>query len=89
MWQLASAVGEIVLRRRGPESLPDSNFLVAFLLVISVLLSLVALFLYGQLTILKLEEFAAQVIPRTSLAKILACVPSFRDEPGGASFSVT
>lgn len=62
MWQLASVVGEIVLRRRGPDSLPDSGFLVAFLLGISVILSLVALFLYGRLNIVHLQDFAAQVV---------------------------
>ena len=38
MWQLAAAFAEIAMRRRGPETLPDSKFLVAALLVIAVLI---------------------------------------------------
>ena len=50
MWQLASAFGEIALRRRGPESLPDSGFLVGFLLAIYVLASIFDLGVYDMLT---------------------------------------
>ena len=39
MWNLAAALAEVLLRRRGPESLPDSGFLVAVLLVIDFGLS--------------------------------------------------
>jgi hypothetical protein len=40
MWQLASVIGEIALRRRGPESLPESTFLVGLLLGLLVALML-------------------------------------------------
>lgn len=62
MRQLALAIGEIALRRRGPESLPDSSFLVGLLLGISVLMSILALILYDRLTLLRLEDFAVQVV---------------------------
>ena len=62
MWQLVSAIGEIVLRRRGPESLPDSTFLAGMLLGVFVLLNLVLLWLNSGLTVLSLQNLGAQVI---------------------------
>jgi hypothetical protein len=40
VWQLVTAVAEIALRRRGPDSLPDSSFLVFFLLGVYVVVAL-------------------------------------------------
>lgn len=62
MWQLASAIGEIALRRRGPEALPDSTFLVGLLLGIFLILNLTMLLLNNSLTLLNLENIAAQII---------------------------
>ncbi|HEY5665920.1 MAG TPA: hypothetical protein VIV64_04295 [Gammaproteobacteria bacterium] len=62
MWQLASAFGEIALRRRGPESLPASQFLVAFLLGIYFLTSLFDLGVYDMLTGRGIAGAAAQVM---------------------------
>ena len=62
VWQLASAIGEIALRRRGPEVLPDSSFLVAFLLALNVIVSLVILYLDGRLNQLGLGELGAQIL---------------------------
>lgn len=62
MWQLASAIGEIALRRRGPESLPASTFLVTGLLVVYVLVSLVYLALHENVTSLSLANLAAQIV---------------------------
>jgi len=42
VWKLAAAFAEVVLRRRGPESLPDSTFLLICLLVIDVAVLLLA-----------------------------------------------
>ena len=59
MWQLAAAMIEIALRRRGPESLPDSTFLVLFLLVLDAALDVVASLLIGDITGLGFLRFAA------------------------------
>lgn len=61
MWQLASAFGAIALRRRGPEILPDSSFLVGFLLAVSVLLSLLSLLVHGALSWRSVANLAAQL----------------------------
>jgi len=50
MWQLATAFAEVALRRRGPESLPDSNFLVLALLAACLFLTLIDLALIRSLT---------------------------------------
>jgi hypothetical protein len=60
VWQLARTFGELALRRRGPESLPDSTFLVGLLLAMSTLLSLVDLALYGFLAPRGLGNLVAQ-----------------------------
>lgn len=62
MWQLTAALTEIALRRRGPDSLPDSVFLVCLLLALHVLLGIViALVLVGGLTLQILIRFAADM----------------------------
>ena len=61
MWQLASVIGEIALRRRGPDSLPDSTFLTGLLLTIFVLVSLVYLLIHGGLSWLSLGNLGAQL----------------------------
>lgn len=62
MWQLASTIGEIALRRRGPESLPDSTFLVGLLTSVFLLVSLTFLLLSGLLNWLSLGNLAAQLV---------------------------
>lgn len=47
MWQLATAFAEIALRRRGPESLPDSTFLVLALLAARFVVALFDLVMVG------------------------------------------
>lgn len=47
MWQLAAAFAGIALRRRGPESLPDSGFLVGLVLIIDLAVYLVEIGFYG------------------------------------------
>lgn len=60
MWQLATAMAEIAIRRRGPEGLPDSSFLVLFLLALHTLLVLLAgITLTDGLTVAFLVEFVA------------------------------
>lgn len=61
MWKLASVIGEIALRRRGPESLPDSTFLTGLLFAIYVIVSLIYLFLHGGLNWLGLGDLVAQL----------------------------
>jgi hypothetical protein len=61
VWQLASAIGEIALRRRGPESLPDSTFLTGLLLALWVLATLAYLALHGALSWLSLGNLIAQL----------------------------
>ena len=62
MWQLATAMAEIALRRRGPDSLPESGFLVFFLLAVHILLTLVVTAaLIGGLTTELLLRFAADI----------------------------
>jgi hypothetical protein len=76
VWQLASAFGEIALRRRGPDSLPDSSFLVGFLLVIYLLASVFDLGVYDMLTGRGIAGAAAQVI--LMFAYIFALLRFFR-----------
>ena len=78
MWQLASAIGEIALRRRGPESLPDSSFLTGLLLTIFVLASLIYLLMHGGLSWLSLGNLAAQVV--LVFAFVFAVLTFFRLE---------
>jgi hypothetical protein len=40
VWQLAVALAEVALRRRGPDSVPDSGFLLFLLLAVYILLAL-------------------------------------------------
>lgn len=62
MWQLATAVVEIALRRRGPDGLPDSSFLVALFLALQVVLMLVvAVVVTGGLTAEILWRFGARL----------------------------
>jgi hypothetical protein len=49
VWKLATAFAEVALRRRGPESLPDSTFLVIVLMAVDLSISIVALTLDGGL----------------------------------------
>jgi hypothetical protein len=62
VWQLASVIGEIALRRRGPESLPDSTFLAGLLFAVFVVLNLIYLLLQGGLSWLGLGNLAAQLV---------------------------
>jgi hypothetical protein len=62
VWQLAAAIGEVALRRRGPEGLPDSTFLIGLLLVLYVILDLVDLSLYGLLALRGMGELVAQLV---------------------------
>jgi hypothetical protein len=62
MWQLASAIGNIALRRRGPESLPESSFLVGLLLGILFLLTLLAWSLTDGLSIVNFQRLTAQTV---------------------------
>ena len=55
-------MGEITLRRRGPESLPDSTFLVGLLLGIYLLTSVVYLLIHGSLDARNLASLAAQIV---------------------------
>jgi hypothetical protein len=50
VWQLARAFIEITLRRRGPDSLPDSTFLVAFAIAVDAVVKLVAKALLDELS---------------------------------------
>ena len=78
MWQLVVAFGEIVLRRRGPESLPDSDFLVLFLLAAYVLVTLVDLTMIGGLTRLDLVLLSANIA--LLLAFVFATLTFFKVE---------
>jgi len=62
VWQLASVIGEIALRRRGPESLPDSTFLTGLLLMVFVTVSLFYLLLQGGFGWLGFGNLAAQLV---------------------------
>jgi len=59
VWQLAAAYAEIALRRRGPESLPDSAFLVAITLLVDFAAYLVELGFYGGIDGIGLVLYAA------------------------------
>lgn len=50
---------EVALRRRGPDSLPDSTFLVVFLLAIDTSLSLLVSVLFGGVALFDLVRLAA------------------------------
>lgn len=78
MWQLASAIGEIALRRRGPEILPDSSFLVGLLLVLNVLMNAIVLLLDDRLNRSGLAELGAQII--LQFAFVFAALTFFRLE---------
>jgi hypothetical protein len=56
VWPLASAFIEIALRRRGPEGLPDSTFLVAALVAIDIPISLLVFRLQGALTLVSMID---------------------------------
>jgi len=60
MWQLAAVIGDIALRRRGPESLPESSFLVGFLFSVLVLLTVISWWLTNGLSVVNFERLAAQ-----------------------------
>jgi hypothetical protein len=78
VWQLASAIGEIALRRRGPESLPDSPFLAGLMLGAFLLASLLFLVLHGGVSWLSLGNLAAQVV--LAFAFVFAVLAFFRLE---------
>ena len=50
MWKLAAAFAEVALRRRGPETLPDSTFLVVVLVLADAMVSILALTLDAGLS---------------------------------------
>jgi hypothetical protein len=60
MWQLASVIGDIALRRRGPESLPESSFLVGLLFAVLLLLTIISWWLTDSLSIVNFGRLAAQ-----------------------------
>ncbi len=63
MWQLATAMAEIAIRRRGPEGLPDSSFLVFLFLALHALLVLsMALILTGGLTTDIVIRFSSRIV---------------------------
>jgi len=62
LWQLATVFVEITLRRRGPDSLPDSAFLVAVVLIVDLLVYLVELGFYGGIDQIDLLLFAVDAI---------------------------
>ena len=62
MWQLAAVIGEIALRRRGPESLPDSTFLTGLLFAVFSIMNLIYLLLQGGFGWLGLGNLAAQLV---------------------------
>lgn len=78
VWQLATAFGEIAIRRRGPEILPDSNFLLASLLVIYVVANFVDFLFYGIMTGRSLLHLAAQLT--LLLAYVFAVLTFFKLE---------
>ena len=79
MWQLATAMAEIAIRRRGPEGLPDSSFLVFFLLALhSVLVILAAFALTDGLTAAFFVEFIARTL--LFFAFVYAVLSLFRVE---------
>ena len=49
VWQIGKALAEVALRRRGPESLPDSTFLLLLLLIVYLAVSSLSLMLDGGL----------------------------------------
>jgi hypothetical protein len=61
VWQLATAIAEIALRRRGPESLPDSTFLVGLLLVAFAVSVVVDTALLGNLSAFVFGDLVAQL----------------------------
>jgi len=63
VWQLAAAYAEIALRRRGPESLPDSGFLVLVTLLADFAVNLVDLGFYRSINQLGLLVYMAEVLP--------------------------
>ena len=62
VWQLMAAMGEIAVYRRGPESLPDSSFLLGLLLVVDLILGLGDLALYGSLNAVGLMLLATHTV---------------------------
>ena len=79
MWQLATAMAEIAIRRRGPEGLPDSSFLVFFCLAVHALLVVVvAVILTGGLSAEILIRFVSRVV--LFLAFVYAVLRLFRLE---------
>ena len=62
MWQLAIVLGEIALRRRGPDSLPDSNFLLGMLFLVYVVVSSFDFLVYDAFNVRTFTNLAAQVV---------------------------
>jgi hypothetical protein len=78
VWRLAAAFAEIALRRRGPETLPDSTFLVLILLAVDLLTSLIYLALFDGLTIRDMELLAGNLA--LSFAFVFAVLRFFKLE---------
>ena len=78
MWRLAVAFGEVALRRRGPESLPNSTFVVGLLLVIDIILKFVLLPLDTGATGIDLTLVLANLV--LFLAFIFAVLTFFKLE---------
>lgn len=73
------ALAEIALRRRGPDGLPDSVFLVLFLLPLYILVTLAkAVVLFGEFTLQLLLQLAAEIV--LLFAFIYAVLSFFRLE---------
>ena len=62
MWQLARVLGEIALRRRGPDSLPDSSFLLGMLVVLYVMVSALDFLIYDAFNFRTLTHLTAQMV---------------------------
>jgi hypothetical protein len=62
VWQLAAAFAEIALRRRGPDSLPDSAFLLALVIIVDLAVYLVEIGFYGGIDRMGLVLFASDLL---------------------------
>jgi hypothetical protein len=61
MWQLAAAFAEVALRRRGPETIPDSSFLVLGLLAADMLVTVLYLALPDGLSAMDFALLTADI----------------------------
>lgn len=62
MWQLVAAFADIAMLRRGPDSLPDSGFLVAFVIIADFIVFLVELGFYGGIDPANVLLFAIEKV---------------------------